>query len=580
MINKLFCKKDTKLIDILALFDGAYSNQLPSNLALVVDDNSKLIGTITGGDVRRSLLKDKDLNSVAEDVMELNPIIFNEELTTHEILEMLPEELAKRSRRSNKYLSKIIFVDSNNIPTRVMEYHQLWELKVASHRHIVVIGLGYVGLTMAVIMSDAGFLVTGVDIDESKLEMLQRGESYVHELGLEELIKKQIDKNLKVRSSLPDDGDVFIISVGTPIKTLDNREKLPIMEYLEDTCNKVGEKLKRGNLVILRSTVPIGTTSNFVKKRLENISGLQCGIDFQLAFAPERTAEGKALKELRSLPQIIGGFDKDSVDATAAVFRDITPIIVKVDSLEAAEMIKLINNSFRDYVFAYANQMSIIASKFNINVVDVINAANESYPRDPVPLPSPGVGGPCLTKDPYIFASVTDKFGIDNQIFKRSRKINESMHDIVVDNLFKELKRIGKDVKTSKIVVCGLAFKGNPETGDIRNSTSVDIAQLINETVPTVYGYDAVALKNEIIEYGIVPVELEDAFKDTDAILFLNNHKSFERINVFKMIREMNTKPVIYDGWNLFRKEDILSSKECTYMGLSFVESTIRDIKK
>jgi nucleotide sugar dehydrogenase len=224
--------------------------------------------------------------------------------------------------------------------------------------------------------------------------------------------------------------------------------------------------------------------------------------------------------------------------------------------------------------------MSIIASKFNINVVDVINAANESYPRDPVPLPSPGVGGPCLTKDPYIFASVTDKFGIDNQIFKRSRKINESMHDIVVDNLFKELKRIGKDVKTSKIVVCGLAFKGNPETGDIRNSTSVDIAQLINETVPTVYGYDAVALKNEIIEYGIVPVELEDAFKDTDAILFLNNHKSFERINVFKMIREMNTKPVIYDGWNLFRKEDILSSKECTYMGLSFVESTIRDIKK
>jgi len=578
MIHNLFCKKDTKLIEILALFDGAHSNQLPSNLALVVDDNSKLIGTITGGDVRRSLLKDKDLNSVAEDIMELNPIIFSEELTTQEILEMLPEELAKRDRRSNKYLSKIIFVDSNNTPTRVMEYHQLWELKVASHRHIVVIGLGYVGLTMAVIMSDAGFLVTGVEIDESKVEMLQRGESYIHEVGLDELIKKQIDKNLKVSSSIPDDGDVFIISVGTPIQTLDNGDKLPIMQYLEDTCSKVGEKLKRGNLVILRSTVPIGTSRNFVKKRLEDISGLQCGVDFQLAFAPERTAEGQALKELRSLPQIIGGYDRDSVDSTAAIFRDITPVIVKVDSLEAAEMIKLINNSFRDYVFAYANQMSIIASKFNINVVDVINAANESYPRDPVPLPSPGVGGPCLTKDPHIFASVTDEFDIDNQIFKRSRKINESMHDIVVENVFKELERIGKDVKTSKIVVCGLAFKGNPETGDIRNSTSIEIAQLINETVPTVYGYDAVALKNEIIEYGITPVELEDAFKDTDAILFLNNHKSFERINVFKMIREMNTNPLIYDGWNLFRQEDVLATKECTYMGLSFVESTIEDI--
>ena len=575
MINNLFCKKDTKLIDILSLFDSAYSNQLPSNLALVVDDNSKLIGTITGGDVRRSLLKDKDLNSIAEEIMELNPIVFNEKLTTQQILDSLPEELAKRNRRSNKYLSKIIFVDSNNVPTRVIEYHQLWELKVASHRHIVVIGLGYVGLTMAVIMSDAGFLVTGVEIDESKVEMLQSGESYVHEIGLDELIKKQINKNLKVSSSIPDDGDVFIISVGTPIQTTESGEKLPIMEYLEDTCNKVGQKLKRGNLVILRSTVPIGTSRNFVKQRLEKISGLQCGIDFQLAFAPERTAEGKALKELRSLPQIIGGFDRDSVDATAAIFRDITPIIVKVDSLEAAEMIKLINNSFRDYVFAYANQMSIIASKFNINVVDVINAANESYPRDPVPLPSPGVGGPCLTKDPHIFASVTDEFNIDNQIFKRSREINESMHNIVVENVFNELERIGKDIKTSKIVVCGLAFKGNPETGDIRNSTSVEIAQLMNKTVPTIYGYDAVALESEVIEYGIKPVDLENAFKDTDAILFLNNHKSFEKINVYKMIREMNNNPIIYDGWNLFRQEDILATKKCTYMGLSFIESTI-----
>jgi UDP-N-acetyl-D-mannosaminuronic acid dehydrogenase len=577
MINNLFCKKDTKLIDILSLFDGAYLNQLPSNLALVVDDDLKLIGTITGGDIRRSLLKNRDLNSVAEDIMELNPIVFNEELTTQEVLEILPEELAKRDRRSNKYLSKIIYVDSNNTPSRVMEYHQLWELKVASHRHIIVIGLGYVGLTMAVIMSDAGFLVTGVEIDESKIEMLRRGESYVYEVGLDELIKKQIDKNLKVSSSIPDDGDVFIISVGTPIQTLDNGVKLPNMEYLEDTCKKVGGKLKRGNLVVLRSTVPIGTSRNFVKKRLEDISGLQCGLDFQLTFAPERTAEGKALKELRSLPQIIGGFDRDSVDATAAIFRDITPIIVKVDSLEAAEMIKLINNSFRDYVFAYANQMSIIASKFNINVVDVINAANKSYPRDHVPLPSPGVGGPCLTKDPHIFASVTEKFNIDNQIFKRSREINESMHNIVVENVFRELERIGKDVKNCRIVVCGLAFKGNPETGDIRNSTSVDIAQLIHKTVQTVYGYDAVALKSEIIEYGITPVKLENAFKGTDVVLFLNNHKSFEKINVFKMIREMNNEPIIYDGWNIFRKEDVLATKKCTYMGLSFIESIIED---
>ena len=141
-----------------------------------------------------------------------------------------------------------------------------------------------------------------------------------------------------------------------------------------------------------------------------------------MSFAPERTAEGNALKELRSLPQIIGGIDKDSVDATAAIFRDITPIIVKVESLEAAEMVKLMNNSFRDYVFAFSNHISQIASKYNINVFDVINATNKNYPRNPIPLPSPGVGGPCLTKDPYIFASVTDNIGVESHIFNTSRK--------------------------------------------------------------------------------------------------------------------------------------------------------------
>ncbi|MEQ6123451.1 nucleotide sugar dehydrogenase [Pseudotenacibaculum sp. MALMAid0570] len=576
MVNKLFCKRDTKLIDILSIFEKAYSNQLPSNLALVVDEDSKLIGSITEGDIRRSLLKNNELSTPAERIMEENPIVFNERMTTEEVLESLPEELSKRNRRSRKYLSKIIFVDDNNVPTKVIAYHQLWELKVASHRHIVVIGLGYVGLTMAVVMADSGFLVTGVEIDSTKIEMLNRGESYVQEVGINDLIKKQIGKNFRVSESIPEDGDVFIISVGTPIKVSDSGSKLPIMEYLEDTCNKVGRKLKRGNLVVLRSTVPIGTSRNFVKSKLEEISGLKCGIDFQLSFAPERTAEGKALKELCSLPQIIGGFDKDSVNATAAIFRDITPVIVKVDTLEAAEMIKLINNSFRDYVFAYANQMAIIASEFNINVVDVINAANKDYPRDPVPLPSPGVGGPCLTKDPHIFASVTDMFDIDGQIFKHSREINESMHDLVAKNVIDQLKKLGKNPKESKILICGLAFKGNPETGDIRNSSSIEIAELMKGSVDSVYGYDAVALKEEVEEYGVVFLELEKAFKGKDAVLFLNNHRSFETMNIYKYIHQMNEKPIIYDGWNLFREKDILSIRECTYMGLSFVKNSIR----
>jgi UDP-N-acetyl-D-mannosaminuronic acid dehydrogenase len=574
-LKKICCKPGSSLMDVLNIFDSAKSYNLPSGIALVVADDNRLLGTITEGDVRRSLLKHQSLSVAAELVMESNPITFTEDLTISKILENLPLELSKRNRKANKYLSKIVIVDVEKKPVRVVEYHELWEQKVASHRHLVVIGMGYVGLTMAVVMADAGFMVTGVEVNESRYNMLKDGDSYIHELGLPELLKEQLNRNLFIAQEIPADGDVFIISVGTPVERIANGRKEPIMDHLNDACRAIGKTLKRSNLVILRSTVPIGTCRNVVKEQLENYSGLRCGVDFHLAFAPERTAEGKALKELRSLPQIIGGYNSDSLEATAAIFRELTPTIVKVDSMEAAEMAKLINNSFRDYVFAYSNQMAQIASVFNINVVDVINAANEGYARDPVPLPSPGVGGPCLTKDPHIFASVAEKFELQDEIFTRGRQINESMHQHVFNAVLKQIEFTGKVAKECKILVCGLAFKGNPETGDIRNSSSIEIAKMFQDYGMEVRGYDAVAIKDEVEEYGIKPVTIPEAFNDIDVVLFLNNHKSFEKINVFEMVRMMNEKPIIYDGWNLFRPEDILLARPCTYIGLSFHKTSI-----
>lgn len=575
MVTPICCTSNNTLINVLEIFDKSKHHNLPSGIALVVNEIGELIGTVTEGDVRRSLLKDGDLQKPVNLIMENNPITFNEDLSISEIVNKLPKELTKRNRKSNKYLSKIIILNNSKQPVRVIDYHELWEQKVASHRHLVVIGLGYVGLTLAAVMADVGFLVTGVEVDELRYNSLKNGDSYIHEVGLPELIKEQVNKNLFVSKEIPVEGDVFIISVGTPVKANENGKKAPQMAYIEDACEKIGKVLKNGNLVILRSTVPIGTCRNVVKTKLEEHSGLRCGIDFHLSFAPERTAEGKALKELRSLPQIIGGYNNDSLEATAAIFRDLTPTIVKVNSLEAAEMAKLINNTYRDYSFAYANQIALIANQFNINVFDVINAANDGYIRDAVPLPSPGVGGPCLTKDPHIFASVAEQFNFNSEIFTRGRWINESMHEHVAQNVITELKKLGKNPSTSTILVCGLAFKGNPETGDLRNSTSIEIAQLLSQHVKTIYGYDAVATNEEIEEYGLIPVSLPDGFKNVDAVLFLNNHKNFEKINIYQMVRSMNENPIIYDGWNLFREDDILATKPCLYMGLSFKKSSI-----
>lgn len=574
-INKIFCNKKSTLIEVLEIFEKANSFQLPSGICLVVNEFGEIDGIITDGDLRRALLSGISINEPVGKVMQKDPIVFSEKLSISEILEKIPGELVKRKRRSNRFLGKIILIDENRKPTRILNYHELWEQKVAIHRHLVVVGLGYVGLTMAVVMADAGFQVTGVDVDSDKIDQLNNGSSYIHEIGLEELLKKQINKNLHVTTEIPNDGDVYIISVGTPVISDKFGHKRPIMDFLVDACNKIGKNLERGNLVVLRSTVPVGTCRNFVKKQLEVVSGLSCGIDFHLSFAPERTAEGKALKELRSLPQIIGGFNRDSVEATAAIFRDLTPIIVKVDSLEAAEMAKLINNSFRDYVFAFSNQMAKVASSFNIDIVDVIKAANEGYPRDPVPLPSPGVGGPCLTKDPHIFATVAENSNLSNDIFLNGRKINESMHDLVFDSVAKELIKIDKQIDTVKILVCGLAFKGNPETGDIRNSSGVEIATLFLRKNKNVFGYDPVALHSEIKEYGITPVTLEEGFRNADVILFLNNHKSFEKFNLNELIKITNINPIIYDGWHIFRADDIISIKPSVYMGLSFSKNSI-----
>jgi UDP-N-acetyl-D-mannosaminuronic acid dehydrogenase len=575
-LEKIITTSDAILSALLIQMDSAPVHDVPGGILLVVDESGKLIGTVTDGDIRRALIKKASLELKAREIMVSDPIVFPDTYSIQQILEQLSPELEKRNRKSSRFLSKIILVDGNQQPTRVLDYHQLWEQRVATHRHLCVVGLGYVGLTLALVLADQGYLVTGVDNNSQRIHALQQSESYIHELGLQELLRKQIGKNFRVSDQIPSHADVFIISVGTPVEVDSSGRKIPSLHYLESAVNQVAERLKPGNLVVLRSTVPVGTCRDVVKKLLEDKTGLVCGLDFHLSFAPERTAEGKALKELRSLPQIIGGFNSDSLESTAAIFREVTPTLVKVDSLEEAEMAKLINNSFRDYIFAYANQVALIASHFNINIVDVIHAANEGYPRDPVPLPSPGVGGPCLTKDPYIFAHVAESVSLDSSIFSTGREINISMHKHIVSGLINQLQLLGKSLSNCKILICGLSFKGNPETGDLRDSTSVEIAMMIKKHIPVIYGFDAVASKEDIRALDLYPVSLPEGFNEIDAVLFLNNHKSFDRIDAFAMVRAMNEKPIVYDAWNLFREEDVLQARPAVYMGLSFIKCSIQ----
>jgi len=573
-ISKLFCSNKTTIKQVLEKFDKASKFNLPSGIGLFVDKKMNLIGVISEGDIRRAFLKGANLNSKAEPYMILSPVVFNSTKSVTEILQELPKELKLRGRKSSKFLDKIVLVDKKGVPEKIISYHQLWEQKVAMHRNITIVGMGYVGLTLAIVMAESGFNIVGVESNIKKLNLLKKGESYIHENGLTEILKESVNRNLNFTSET-NYSDVFIISVGTPVSKNSSNTFEPNLSYLKNSCEQVGLKLKHGNLVILRSTVPVGATRKIAKVILEKKSGLVCGIDFHLSFAPERTAEGSALKELRSLPQIIGGYNNDSVNATSAIFRDITSTIVTVESLEEAEMVKLINNSFRDYIFAFSNQVAKLSAKFNINAHRLIMNSNKGYVRDKVPNPSPGVGGPCLTKDPYIFSYVAKEALMDDNFFSNSRHVNESMHSFVFSRIKKASNIVKKKIKDINILFCGLAFKGNPETGDIRDSISLEIAKIFKKENCNIYGYDEVATKEEINAEGIIFHDIKLGFEKFDVILFLNNHKNFEKINEFEMVRSMKENPIIFDGWNLFHYHDIISSRPSVYIGLSDIKESI-----
>jgi nucleotide sugar dehydrogenase len=551
--------------------DGSAAGQ-PAGISLVVDHDGRLIGTLTDGDIRRAVAAGHSLERAASRLMNDSPITFLDGKSYREILDDLPDELARRGSRSARYLSKIVLVDEDHRPTRVLDYHELWAQRVAMHRHVVVVGLGYVGLTLSMVLAEEGFLVTGIDVSEPVVNSLRRGESHIHEVGLVELLREQLDRYFEVNSAIPDDGDMFVICVGTPV--VDDESPRPSLEALEAALRAVGERLSQGALVILRSTVPIGTTRTIAAPILEEASGLRAGLDFRLAYAPERTSEGEALRELRELPQIIGGIDDDSVDATAALFRELTPSIVRMESLEAAEMAKLINNSFRDMIFSFSNQVARVAERWGFDVVDAIRGANHGYSRDPVPMPSPGVGGPCLSKDPYILASA---FGIQREptLFDHGRWINESMHRFVVDRLIAALVSAGRDPAEATVLLCGLAFKGDPETDDLRDSSALAIAQALEGRVGRLLGHDPVVGKDLIAEVGLEPVELPPETPGVDAICFLNNHVLYQRLDIFETVRGLAPDPVVFDGWHLYRPDEVTSAAPCLYVGLSFERSSL-----
>lgn len=535
-----------------------------AGIAVVVDSSKKVLGVITDGDIRWALCENISLDRPVMDVASEDFCSVYSHLNKDEQLRMAMTQLRDNPKRMEIRLMKVVVVDREQSFVRFTNLFDLYRFGEQYHKTIAVYGMGFVGLTLALTLAEKSEMpVIGIDINSDVIRSLSQGTTLFYEKGLNSLLDFCLEKK-RIQFVASEDGvpaDIHILSVGTPVTA----DKQIDFSFIDRAIENIARVLKHGDMVILRSTVPTRTTRDRCLKALEEKTNLKGGTDFYLVFAPERTIEGNALSELKTLPQIIGGLTSDCVMRASSLFQRITPSVVKVDSLEIAEVIKLINNTYRDTVFGFANEVALLCEQFNANAFDVIKAANDGYPRNPIPMPSPGVGGLCLDKDPHLYQiSKGTEFGFG----RISRQINEEMVTSIAQKFVNFTKTLM--TPTRKAFILGVAFKGYPETSDIRFSTALSLKDLLVKSGFEVHGFDYVATSDDIEKSGIKFLQPPENFSAYDGCFVMNNNPNHIKLNIYKRLRTQDKPFFFFDGWNIYDKEDIESIQGITYASLGY----------
>lgn len=411
----------------------------------------------------------------------------------------------------------------------------------AKDLNIGIIGLGYVGLTLGIAAADSGITTYGIEVNQHIKDCLKQDKAHFFEPGLDELIEKHNNKNFFCVEQFPKDikFDAFVITVGTPLL---NGEKEPNMSYIKSALESLSGIYTGNEDIILRSTVAVGTTRNVVVPFLSELSGKPQD-KVLVSMCPERTVEGKAVEELSSLPQIVSGNNERSLEIARSIFSKITPHIIEVDSLEAAELAKLYCNTYRDVMFAVGNVFCMAAQEFGVDGTKIIAAANEGYDRSSICKPG-FVAGPCLEKDAYILTSNMRECPVKDFILD-ARHFNESLEDMVVEWALRNC------APNSVLAVSGMAFKGVPETSDLRGSSSVNIARKLVDHGFKLNLHDFVAFANEMeaLDLGNVYENLRDACEESAALIVLNNHEKYRDVDLASVEKDATYN--VLDTWGV-----------------------------
>lgn len=397
----------------------------------------------------------------------------------------------------------------------------LYNALLEKHEKVAVIGLGYVGMPIAVAFAKK-VNVIGYDLNTKKIDLYRAGIDPTNEVGDDEIKNTKVDftsEETRLREA-----KFHIIAVPTPI----NSDKTPDLSPVEGASSIVGRNLTKGSIVVYESTVYPGVTEDVCVPILERESGLKCGVDFKIGYSPERINPGDKVHRLENIIKIVSGMDEESLDEIAKVYELVIEVGVhRAGSIKVAEAAKVVENSQRDINIAFMNELAMVFDRMGIDTNEVIEAMNTKWNALGF---TPGlVGGHCIGVDPYYFVYEAEKLGYHSQIILSGRKINDGMGKFVADAIIKKLILANKVVRQAKVVILGITFKEN--TPDTRNSKVVDIIDGLRE-----YGIEPIVVDPEADadeakhEYGIDLVDINDV-KDVDCLVLAVAHDIFKQMS-------------------------------------------------
>jgi len=409
-----------------------------------------------------------------------------------------------------------------------------------------VVGLGYVGLPLAVEKAKAGFKTIGFDVQDAKVDMVNRGENYIGDVVDSDLKELTQSKMLSATTdfSFVKDVDFIAICVPTPLDT----HQQPDISYVKSSAMEISKYLTKGTMVVLESTTYPGTTEELIKPILEEGSGLKCGEDFYLGFSPERVDPGNLIYKTKNTPKVVGAIGEDATEVIAAMYSAVLESdIHTVSSPAVAEMEKILENTYRNINIGLVNELAMLCHEMGISLWEVVDAAKTKPYGFQAFYPGPGLGGHCIPLDPYYLSWKAREYGFHTSMIESSMMINDKMPEYCVERAMKILNRHSRALSTSRVLVLGVAYK--QDIDDYRESPALDVIDILKENNATVDFYDPYIseYKHEgKIVKGIDKID-KDIISKYDLVIITTSHSNVD----YEMVSE-NAK-AIFDTKNAMK---------------------------